>query len=441
MRRVFKFGSISKAALVTAVLLSGSLAGACSKGAANGRARGDGNANAEDKTQAIQVTVGKSEMRTVPSVIQASGSLIAEETSDIAPKVAGKVSNVYANVGQYLKTGDVIAKIDDTNARQQLSVTQASVKQSAAAVRQAEAKLGLSPGSSFNASTIPEVRAANANYEQALAVLKQAEANEKRYRELVESGDVAMIQYEQYRTQRDTARAQANNAKELLDAAVNTAKQNNQAIASARAAQDAAQAQVSIAQQNLADTVIRAPFPGYITNRPTAVGEYVTSATTIATIVRTNPIKIQIQIGESDVPQVAVGRGVTVQVDAYKDRTFSGTVSAVNPALDPASRSAIVEALIENNDNALRAGMFATVRINKEGGTNAVYVPKAAVYNDPSTQSYRVFVIQDGVAKLKTVQLGVEEGDSMQIINGVDADQVVATSNLDQLYEGARVAY
>jgi len=441
MRRVFKFSFISKAGLVAAVLLTGSFIGACSKGSANGRARGEGNANNDGQAQAVQVTVGKSEMRTVPSVIQASGSLIAEETSDIAPKVAGKVANVYANVGQYLTTGAVIAKIDDTNARQQLSVAEASVKQSAAAVRQAEAKLGLGPGSSFDASTIPEVRAANANYQQALAVLKQAEANEKRYRELVESGDVAMIQYEQFRTTRDTARAQANNAKELLDAAVNTAKQNNQAIASAKAAQDAAQAQVGIAQQNVADTVIRAPFPGYITNRPTAVGEYVTSATTIATIVRTNPIKIQIQIGESDVPQVAVGRAVTLQVDAYKVRTFSGTVSAVNPALDPASRSAIVEALIENNDNALRAGMFATVRINKEGGTNAIYVPKAAVYNDPSTQSYRVFVIQDGVAKLKVVQLGVEEGDSTQIINGVDADQVVATSNLDQLYEGAKVAY
>jgi len=130
-----------------------------------------------------------------------------------------------------------------------------------------------------------------------------------------------------------------------------------------------------------------------------------------------------------------------VQVDAYKDRTFSGTVSAVNPAIDPASRSAIVEALVENNDNALRAGMFATVRINKEGGTNAVYVPKAAVYNDPSTQSYRVFVIQDGVAKLRTVQLGVEEGDATQIITGVNPDEVVATSNLDQLYEGAKVAF
>jgi RND family efflux transporter MFP subunit len=437
----FKSEPYWKFAFLIIIFAVGLTAGACSKGAANGRQRQQANANAENAEQTFQITVGKAEARSVPSVIQATGSLIADETSDIAPKVAGKIANVYANVGQFLTTGAIIAKIDDTNARQQLSVSQAAVKQAEAAVRQAEARLGLGPNSRFDASAIPEVRAANANYQQALAALRQAEANEKRYRELVESGDVAMVQYETFRTTRDTARAQANNAKELLDAAVNTAKQNNQAIASAKAAQDAAQAQVGIAQQALADTVIRSPFAGYISNRQTAVGEFVTSASTIATIVRSNPIKIQIQIGEEDVPQVAVGRGVTVQVDAYKDRSFSGTVSAINPAVDPASRSAIVEALIENSDNALRAGMFATVRINKEGGVTSVFVPKAAVYNDQSTQGYRVFVIQDGVAKLRVVHLGTEEGDSTQILSGVNADEIVATSNLDQLYEGARVSF
>jgi RND family efflux transporter, MFP subunit len=422
------------------ILMIGLSFEACSKGAANGRGRQQANDNAASEPS-FQVTVGKAELRSVPSVIQATGSLIADETSDIAPKVAGKIANVYANIGQFLTTGAIIAKIDDTNARQQLAVSQASVKQAEAGVRQAEARLGLGPNSRFDASAIPEVRAANANYQQTLAALKQADANEKRYRELVESGDVAMIQYETFRTTRDTARAQANNAKEMLDAAINTAKQSNQAIATAKAAQDSAQAQVGIAQQALADTVIRAPFPGYISNRPTAVGEYVTSASIIATIVRSNPIKIQIQIGEADVPNVAVGRSVSVQVDAYKDRSFSGAVSAVNPAIDPASRSAIVEALIENNDNALRAGMFATVRINKEGGVTSVYVPKAAVYNDQTTQSYRVFVIQEGVAKLRTVQLGTEEGDAMQILSGVNDGETVATSNLDQLYEGAKVSY
>jgi len=141
------------------------------------------------------------------------------------------------------------------------------------------------------------------------------------------------------------------------------------------------------------------------------------------------------------VPSITIGRGVSLQVDAYKDRKFAGTVSAVNPAIDASSRSAVVEARIENGDNALRSGMFATVNINKTGGVTSVFVPKSAIYSDQATQSSRVFVIQDGLAKLRVVQLGTEEGDSIQIMSGVAADETVATSALDQLYEGAKVAF
>jgi membrane fusion protein (multidrug efflux system) len=146
-------------------------------------------------------------------------------------------------------------------------------------------------------------------------------------------------------------------------------------------------------------------------------------------------------VAEADVPQAVVGRGVSVEVDAYKDRKFAGTVSAINPGVDPTSRSAVVEARIENNDNALRSGMFVTAHITREGGSKAVFVPKSAIYNDQATQSYRVFAIQEGVAKLKVVQLGTEEGDYQQIISGLDADETVATSATDQLYEGARVSF
>jgi multidrug efflux pump subunit AcrA (membrane-fusion protein) len=145
------------------------------------------------------------------------------------------------------------------------------------------------------------------------------------------------------------------------------------------------------------------------------------------------------QVAEADVPTVVIGRGVSVKVDAYPDRNFAGVVIAVNPAVDPASRSAIVEGSIENNDNALRSGMFGTARITKEGGGTGVFVLKSAVYSDQATQSYRAFVIVDGVAKLRVLQLGAEEGDSYQILDGLNADETVATSNLAELYEGAKV--
>lgn len=416
--------------------LSVVFAASCSSGSGKGGA----NANASAEKPPIQVTVGRSIGREIGSTISASGSLVAEETSDVAPKVAGKVVSVSINVGDFVGAGQTIAKVDDREVRYQVSIAQAAVNSARSAVRQAEARLGLLDKNRFDASVVPEVRAANANYEQAQAELRQAEANEKRYRELKESGDVAEITYEQFKTARDTANSRANNAKQQLEAAINTAKQSNQAILTAQAGVQTAITQLENAQRNLADTSIKAPFGGYVSARPVAVGEFVSTSSVIATILRTNPMKAQIQIAEADVPYIVGGRGVSLEVDAYKDRKFAGTVSAVNPAVDPTSRSAMVEALVENNGNLLRSGMFVQAKITREGGTSGVFVPKSAVYNDASTQSQRVFVIVEGVAKLKTVQLGVEEGDMIQIVTGVDADQNVATSNLDQLYEGAKVS-
>lgn len=408
-----------------------------------------------ENNQPVAVTIGKSESRDVPAYIQATGSLTANETSDVAPKVAGKVTNVYVNVGDLVGSGKIIAKLDDRDARLRLAEAEANVKQSQAAVRQAEARLGLSANGRFNSSAIPEVRVAAANLDQAQTEarqaevnLKQAEVNEKRYRELVETGDVAMIQYEQFRTtrdavraERDTARSRVNAARQQLEAVINTAKQNNQAIKSAEAAVESARTQIATAQQAIADTIIRTPFGGFVSERPIAVGEFVTSSTSVAKILKTNPIKIEIKIAEADIPQVSIGSGVSIEVDAYKERRFSGSVTAVNPAVDPASRAATIEAQIQNDNNALRAGMFGTARITREGGNTGIFVPKSAVYNDQATQSFRVFVIKEKVAKLKVVQLGTQEDEFYQILSGLEADETVATSNLDKLYEGANVVF
>lgn len=449
------FGRLRAVRLFMLTFLAAALLTACGSRSESKTRNANVNNGAQDQEQAISVTTAKAESRQVPSVIQATGSLVADETSDVAPKVAGKVVNVSANVGQFVSQGAVIAKIDDKDANLRLAEARAGVTQAQAQVRQAQARLGLQNGGNFTASTIPEVRGAGASVEQAQAELRQAEVNlrqaevnEQRYRELVQTGDVAMITYEQYRAARDTARtardsaaARVNTARQQLEAAINTARQNNEAIRAAQANVEAARTQVGTAEQAVADTVVRAPFSGYISARPVAPGEYATSATPIATIVRANPIKVQIQVAEADVPYIGIGRGVTIQVDAYKDRSFGGAVTAVNPSIDPNSRSAIVEAQIENGDNALRSGMFATVKITRDGGSLGVFVPKEAVLNDQATQSQRVFVIVEGIAKLRTVQIGTEENGAIQILNGIAADETVATSNLPQLYEGAKVTF
>ena len=435
--------------LLTACVLAAALiSAACGRSESKTAAKGPDNSGGAragagrgntPEAAPIAVTTATAVTREVPSYFQATGSLIAEETSDVASQVSGQVVATPVSVGAFVRQGDVVVRLNPRDAQLRLLQAQANVQQAIAGVRQAEARLGLRPGGNFDASTIPEVRSANAALVQAQADLRLADANEKRYRELVETGDVAVSVYDQYRTQRDTARARVEQARQQLEAAVNTARQSNQAIQSAQAAVESARSQAAIAQQAVADTTVRAPYAGYISNRPVAVGEYVTPSAVIVTLLRTNPIKLQLQVPEAEVPFITQGMGVTLEVEAHNKRKFGGQVTAVNPAIDPVSRAATVEAAIENNDNALRSGMFATARIVRQGGGHVVYVPRAAVFADQNTQSYRVFVIENDIAKLKVVQIGDEEGDWIQIVSGINADQTVATSNLQQLFEGARV--
>ncbi len=387
----------------------------------------------------VNVTVVTVITRNVPSYIEATGSLAANETSNVAPQTSGQVIATPVNIGAFVGQGTVIARLNDKDARLRLQQAQAGVQQAEAGVRQAEARLGLRGNQRFDASTIPEVRAAAAAYESMQATVRLAEANARRYAALVESGDVARSVYDQYRTQAETARASANAARQQLESALNTARQSNSAIQTAQAGVAAAQSQVAIAQKAVADTIIRAPYGGYISNRPIAVGEYVTPASIIATVLLTNPIKLQLQVPEQEAPHISAGMSVSLSVEAYGDRRFGGRINAINPAIDPASRSITVEAAIDNPNNQLRSGMFATARITQPGGNQIVFVPRAAVVRDQNTNSYRVFVVQNNTAHLRVLQIGDEENGMVQILSGVKGDEEIATSNLQQLYEGAKV--
>lgn len=411
----------------------------CGSGGRGARNANNANANSSAAGEVITVSTAKAETKELPAYIQVTGNLIADETSDVSPLVGGKLVSTPVNIGDFVRQGTVIAKLDDRDAKLKVKQAEVDLRQAQVGVRQAEAKLGLDPNGNFNANNIPEVRAANANYEQALAEQKLAESNEKRYRELVETGDVAVILYDQYRTARDTARAKTNSAKQALEAAKNTARQSNEAVRNAEVLVDAARTQLEVAKKSVADMVVKSPYSGYISARPIAIGEFVSTSTSLITLVRTNPLKAQLSVSEADVPSVRPGLSISLEVKAWPDRKFAGTVTAVNPSVDETTRTAIVEGEVENGDNALRGGMFATARILRPGGEKGVFVPKSTVYSDINTQSYRVFVIEGDMAKLRVVQLGTQENDTWQIVSGLQGDETLAASNLEQLYEGAKI--
>ena len=176
---------------------------------------------------------------------------------------------------------------------------------------------------------------------------------------------------------------------------------------------------------------------GYVSDRPADIGEYVSPTSKVATIVSLNPLRVRIDVPEQAIPRVHAGESVSVTVSAYPDRNFAGHIARVSPSVNATSRTLTVEAEVENSSGELKPGQFATVRILLPQSEPAVLVPQRAL-RQISGATY-VFVIKNGRAEQRLVQSGQTEGDLVEIKSGVAADEVVATSNVDQLSDGATV--
>jgi len=393
-------------------------------GVACNRSKGAENKNAAGPpAPVIEVTTTAAILRQLPRYFEASGSFAANEQTDVAPETSGKVSAVGVDMGSYVRRGQMIVKLDDADFRIKIQQAQAQLDQAKATLRQNEAKIGLRPGQRFNPENVPEVQAAT-------AALDLAEKNLRRYEKLVESGDISRATYDQQRSQRDQLREQR-------EAIIHQAQQNYAGVANAQGVVDAAQTTLALAKRSLNYTVITAPIGGYVSERNADVGEYISPQQKVATIVNLNPLRVRIDIPEQAMSRVHVGESVSVAVAAYTDRSFAGHIARISPNVSAASRTLTVEAEVQNPDAVLKPGQFATVRILLPQSEPAVMVPQRAL-RTISGATY-VFIIKNGHAEQRLVQSGQAESDLVEIKSGVAADELVATSNVDQLSDGVVV--
>lgn len=408
--------------LFLAVALSGLslLAGSCGGSKANVR---KDEANTSAQPAAVEVTTAPAIVRELPRFFEATGSLTGDEQTDVAPSIAGKVVAVGVEMGSYVKRGQTIVRLDEVDSKLRVQQAQAQLDQAKAGLRQAEEKVGIRPGQSFDLNKLPEV--ANAR-----VALDLAEKNLRRSEKLIESGDISRSVYDQQKAQRDQL-------KEQYEAALSLARQNYAAVMTARANVANAESQLNLARRNLSYANVYSPIDGYVSDRPADLGEYVSTATKVATVVRINPLRVRIDIPEQAIPAVNVGQSVSVTTSAWPDRNFSGRIARISPNVTPTSRTLTVEAEIENGSGVLKPGQFATVRILESRAAPATLVPARAVRTESGVS--RVFVIKDGHAQERLVQLGQTEGDLVEIKSGVAAGENVATSNIEQLSDGMAV--
>jgi len=372
---------------------------------------------------AVEVTTAAAITREVPGFFEATGSLAGDQQTDVAPQTSGKVVALGVDIGSYVKRGQMLVKLDDAELKLRVDQAVAQVEQAKAGLRQAEEKIGLRPGQAFDPNKVAEVAAARVTFELADKNLQRAE-------KLIESGDVSRSFYDEQRARRDQLREQ-------YEAALAQARQNYAGVAVARTNVSNAEAQLALVRKSLSYSVIFSPIDGFVAERVADLGEYVSPQQKVVTIVKTNPLRMRIDIPEQAIPEIQVGQSVSITTSAWPDRKFNGRIARIAPNVSATSRTLTVEAEVENGGGALKPGQFATVRIMQDRPAPVVFVPARAVVSEAGVS--RVFVIKEGHAEQRVVQIGQTESDLIQVKSGVSNGEQVATSNLEKLADGMTV--
>jgi membrane fusion protein (multidrug efflux system) len=272
----------------------------------------------------------------------------------------------------------------------------------------------------------------------------------------VASGQVLLaIDPEKRRLDADSANAQLRDAEASLEVAQREFERaralHEQGIASdslldqrgtelsrAQARRDSARASSGVANKQLRDASVRAPFAGLVARREVSRGDYVRTGQALLEVVALDPIEVEFSVAERDSARVAAGQPVTVSVEPYPNERFVGAVSAVSPVIDPRTRTMRVKARIPNKDGRLRPGLFARTDLGVAKRSGVVLVPAEAILQRADGEV--LFTVgSDDRAKRVVVKTGVQRDGRIEIVEGLGADAQVVIAGQAGLVEGAMV--
>ena len=185
---------------------------------------------------------------------------------------------------------------------------------------------------------------------------------------------------------------------------------------------------------------LSAPFSGQIGLREVSVGDFVSVGQDLVTLVRLDPIEVDFSVPENTLSQLENGQKISITVDAFPKDVFGGEVVAIDPVIDPNSRSAKLRAQIANPDFRLRPGQFAQLQLDTGGNrTDALLVPEQALMQDGNTRY--VYTVVDGKAHRAEIKTGVRVPGKVQVIEGLKAGDVVITAGQTKpiMHEGLGV--
>jgi RND family efflux transporter MFP subunit len=368
---------------------------------------------AKQEAGPVPVKASSVTSKEIRRVVQSVGTLFPYDESVISAEIEGRVADVNADLGDRVGKGHVLVRISDEEQRYILAQTEAQL-------RMALERIGLRNEN----DRIKDIRDAS-EVRRAQADLFDAEQHYNRMRSLVNQGIGS-------RAELDQAQARYKSQQAAYDATVNQARNLLQDI-------ERNKASLELQRKKLRDTTVYAPFAAAVKERLVTPGQYVRANTPLFTLVKTDPIRLRIEVPERMAPWIKTGQIADVTMEAFGDRKFQGKVWRISPTVDQSKRTFIVEALINNPAGELKPGSYARATLPTNKSETVKLVPvRAVAYVFGSNKAY--VVTAANTIEAREVKLGDRFDQNVEIIEGLERGETVAVTQLARLDTGTKVA-
>jgi len=369
----------------------------------------------ESGINTVPVTVGRVQTVQDRETISVSGTVSTSNSpASVCFLVSGKVVSVGPREGEYVKQGQVLARIDPTDFN--LSIRGVAAQ---AASAQAAMEKALRPAR-------PEL------LEQARIGFERAEDEYRRMKMLYDAKSLAPNDFQKFkaayeRAQQEYEQAKAGGQKEDKDLAKES---YNQAVA-----------HLDVAKKALSDATLCAPTSGYITKRSIEPGDTAAPGRPVFEIVQMDPVEVNVGVPETDVHLIRIGQKVDITVPALPGKSFQGTVRVINVSADPSTRTYMTRITVANPEHALRMGMVAEASIRGDRTVSMVTLPGDAVVRDPqgATQVYVYYPEQKRVYA-KRVETGAAVNRNVEIKSGLSGNELIVLAGQTKLRNGLTVS-
>jgi RND family efflux transporter MFP subunit len=350
----------------------------------------------------------------IQRVVDLAGTLLSPDEAKVSAEAAGVVRAVLVEIGQDVKVGTPLVKLEPREL--QLALARAE-----SALRQTRAQLGMHGPLEETDTPPPDDQIGSVK--NAYATYLDAKGTSERIHALADRGIVSPSDQQAADTNLKVAEA-------AYQSAVDTMRGQKALLQDRRASYD-------LAVKKVNDATVRAPIAGIVADRPVQVGEFIAERTVIATIVQVSPLKLRTGAQEKHAGILKPGQPVEFRVESFGDEVFRGKVAYVSPSLDQTMRTFAVEALVDNVDRRLKPGFFAkgVILTNKDEGVLAV--PDTAVSTLAGVSS--MYVINKNRITQTQVTLGVRQGALWEVVDGLKGDETLANNRLNELATGMSV--